>query len=98
LVKSVTRQVVVSRPSHVAGQPWSSASTNLQLGISVYRILESVTVKPTRERLQGGAARPGSVAGQPPMHQLVCGLCTLPTCIRYTPGVTLILVKFQISL
>jgi hypothetical protein len=28
LVKSVTRQVVAGRPSHVADWPWSSASTN----------------------------------------------------------------------
>jgi hypothetical protein len=62
LVKLVTRQVVASRPSHMAGRPshmaswpWSSASTNLQLGIPLYHLLESVTVKPTRERLQGGA-------------------------------------------
>jgi hypothetical protein len=51
LVKSITRQVV-------AGQPWSSASTDLQLGIPLYRLLESVTAKPTRERLQGGTGHP----------------------------------------
>jgi hypothetical protein len=28
---------------------------------------------------------------------LVSGLCTLPPHVRYTPGVTLILVEFQIS-
>jgi hypothetical protein len=50
LVKSITRQVVVSRR-------WSLASTNLQLGNPLYRLLESVTTKPTRERLQGGAGR-----------------------------------------
>jgi hypothetical protein len=55
LVKSVTRQVVVGRPSHVVGWPWSSASIDLQLGIPLYRLLESITAKPTRERLQGGA-------------------------------------------
>jgi hypothetical protein len=38
LVKSVTRHVV-------AGWPWSSASTDLQLGIPLYHLLESVTVK-----------------------------------------------------
>jgi hypothetical protein len=59
LVKSVTRQVVI-------GQPWSSASIDLQLGIPLYRLLESVTVKPARERLQGGAGRPGGLAGWPP--------------------------------
>jgi hypothetical protein len=56
LVKSVTCQVVASRP-------WSSASANLQLGIPLYRLLESVTVKTTRERVQGGADRPGGLAG-----------------------------------
>jgi hypothetical protein len=55
LVKSVTRQVVAGWPSHVVGRPWSLASTDLQLGIPLYRLLESVTVKPTCERLQGGA-------------------------------------------
>jgi hypothetical protein len=44
LVKSVTRQVV-------AGRPWSLASTDLQLGIPLYRLLESVTAKSTHERL-----------------------------------------------
>jgi hypothetical protein len=57
LVKSVTRQVVVGRPSHVVGRPWSSAFTNLQLGIPLYRLLESVIMKPTHERLQGGASQ-----------------------------------------
>jgi hypothetical protein len=55
LVKSVTCQLV-------AGSPWSSASTNLQLGIPLYRLLESVTTKPTHKRLQVGAGRP------PPRH------------------------------
>jgi hypothetical protein len=50
LVMSVTRQVV-------ADWPWSSASTDLELGIPLYCLLESVTVKPTHERLQGGAGR-----------------------------------------
>jgi hypothetical protein len=86
LVKSVTCQVV-------AGWPWSFASTNLQLGIPLYHLLESVTVKPTYKRLQGGAGRPAT-----PLGPLVSGLCTLPPHVRYTPGVTLILMKFQISL
>jgi hypothetical protein len=81
LVKLVTCQVVVGRPSHMAGRPWSLASTDLQLGIPLYHLLEGVTAKPTRERMQGGA-----------------GLCTLPPHVRYTPGVTLILVEFQIFL
>jgi hypothetical protein len=58
-VMSVIRQVVVAWPSHMAGQPWSSGSTDLQLGIPLYRLLASVTVKPTHERLQSGAGRPG---------------------------------------
>jgi hypothetical protein len=53
LVKSVTCQVVAGRPSHVVGRPWSLASTDLQLGIPLYHLLESVTMKPTRERLVG---------------------------------------------
>jgi hypothetical protein len=63
---SVTCQVVAGRPSHMAGRPWTSASTNLQLGIPLYYLLESVTVKPTREMLQGGADRPEGLAGRPP--------------------------------
>jgi hypothetical protein len=66
LVKSVTRQVAASRPSHVTSQPWSTASTDLQLGIPLYRLLESVTVKLTCERLQGGVGRLGGLASRPP--------------------------------
>jgi hypothetical protein len=51
LVKSVSLQVVAGWPSHMAGWPWSSASTNLQVGIPLYHLLESVTTKPIRERL-----------------------------------------------
>jgi hypothetical protein len=76
LVKSVTHQVVASWPSHVAGRPQGLASTNFPLRIPCYRLLESVTVKPTRERLQSGAGRPGGLAcwplprptGQQPLH------------------------------
>jgi hypothetical protein len=56
LVKSVTHQVG-------AGRPWSSASTDLQFGIPLYRLLENVTAKPTHERLQGGAGQPWGLAG-----------------------------------
>jgi hypothetical protein len=63
---SVTCQVVAGRPSHMADHPWSSASTDLQLGIPLYRLLESVTTKATHERLHGGAGRPGGLAGRPP--------------------------------
>jgi hypothetical protein len=69
LVKSVTRQVVAGWPSHVVGRPWSLASTDLQLGIPLYRLLESVTVKPTHERLQNGAGQPTpGPTGQWPLH------------------------------
>jgi hypothetical protein len=69
LIKSVTRQVMAGRPSHVAGRPWSLASTDLQFEIPHNRLLESVTAKLTRERLQGGASRPplGSTS-QRPLH------------------------------
>jgi hypothetical protein len=83
LVKLVTRHMV-------AGWPWSSASTDLRLGIPLYRLLESVTMKPTRERLHGGAGRPPPrPTGQWPFH-------TASSC--QVPGVTLILVEFQIFL
>jgi hypothetical protein len=62
LVKSVTWQVVAGRPSHMPGWPWSLTSTDLQLGIPLYCLLESVTAKPSRERLQAGAGQPGGLA------------------------------------
>jgi hypothetical protein len=66
MVKLVTHQVVAGRPSHVAERPWGPASTEFWLRIPCYRLLESVTVKPTHERLQSGAGRPGGLAGWPP--------------------------------
>jgi hypothetical protein len=51
LVKLVTRQVVVGRPSHVVERPRGLASTDFWLWIPCYRLLESVTMKSTRERL-----------------------------------------------
>jgi hypothetical protein len=50
LVQLVTRHVVAARSSHVAGQPQDLASTNFQLWIPCYRLLESVTMKPIYER------------------------------------------------
>jgi hypothetical protein len=62
LVKLVTRQVVADRP-------WSLASTDLQPGIPIYHLLESVTTKPTYERLHGGADQPPPRStGQQPLH------------------------------
>jgi hypothetical protein len=91
LVKLVTHQVVAGRSSHVADRPWSLASTDLQLRIPLDRLLKRATVKPTHERLKVGLA--SHLLGP-----LVIRLCTLPPHVRYTPGVTLILVEFQISL
>jgi hypothetical protein len=54
MTKSVTCQVLAGRPSHVAGRPRSLASTDFKLQIPCYRLLESVPVKQTRERLQSG--------------------------------------------
>jgi hypothetical protein len=69
LIKSVTRQVLASQPSHVARQPPSSALTDFQLRIPCYRLLESVPVRPTHERLQSGASRPPpGPTGQWPLH------------------------------
>jgi hypothetical protein len=98
LDKSVTCHVVAGQLRHMAAQPWSLASTNHQVGILLYRLLESVTVKPHRKRLHDGASHLGGLTGQPPLGSLVSGLCTLPPHVRYTPRVTLILVEFQISL
>jgi hypothetical protein len=66
LVKLVTHQVVADRPIHVAGRPQGLASTDFQPRIPYYRFLETVTMKPTHERLQGGAGHPGGLAGRPP--------------------------------
>jgi hypothetical protein len=63
LVKSVTHQVVVDWPSHVAGRSRGPFSTDFLIQIPCYRLLESVTVKPTHERLQSGAGRPRGLAG-----------------------------------
>jgi hypothetical protein len=66
LIKSVTHQVLAGRPSHVAEWSPSLASTDIQLWIPCYRLLESVPMKPTHDRLQSGVGWPGSLAGQPP--------------------------------
>jgi hypothetical protein len=54
-------------------------------------------MKPTHERLQSGADQPGVWPTGHPLGPLVSSICTLPR-VRYIPGVTLILVEFQISL
>jgi hypothetical protein len=90
-VKSVTRQVVVGRPSHVASWPLSLASTDLQLGIPLYRLLESVTVKPTQERCKVGPAG----------HPLAHWSSDFAHCLHigtYVLDLALNLVKFQVSL
>jgi hypothetical protein len=48
------------------GWPPSPASTNFKLQIPCYRLLESVPIKRTHERLQSRADQPGSLAGRPP--------------------------------
>jgi hypothetical protein len=65
LIKSVTRQMLAGRHSHVAGWPPNLGSTDFQLQIPCYCLLESVPMKPTCERLQSGADRPRSLAGWP---------------------------------
>jgi hypothetical protein len=47
--------VLAGRPSHVAIQPPSPASTDFKLRIPCYRLLESMPVKQTHERMQSGA-------------------------------------------
>jgi hypothetical protein len=66
LIKLVTCQVLAGQPSHVAGRQLILASTNFQLRIQCYHLLESMPVKPTRERLQCVAGWQGSFAGRPP--------------------------------
>jgi hypothetical protein len=61
-----TRHVVADRPSYVVRRPRCPASTDFLLRIPCYRLLESVIVKPTHERLQSGVEWPGGLAGWPP--------------------------------
>jgi hypothetical protein len=71
LVKSVTHQVVAGRPSHVARRPRGPASTNFQLWIPRYHLLESITVKLAHERLQSGAGwPPPGPSGQRHLHTI----------------------------
>jgi hypothetical protein len=98
LVKMVASHVVADWPSHVAGRPQDLASTDFRLWIPCYRLLDSVTVKPTRKRLQSRAGHIGVLAGWPLPGPLVSGLCTLPPRVRYITGVTLIFLEFQISM
>jgi hypothetical protein len=51
LIKSVIRQVLAGRPSHVADQPSSAASIGSRPHIPFHRLLESVTAKETHGRL-----------------------------------------------
>jgi hypothetical protein len=51
LIKSVIHQVLVDRPSHVAGRPSSVASTDSRPRVSFHRLLESITAKETHGRL-----------------------------------------------
>jgi hypothetical protein len=94
LIKLVTCQVV-------AGRPWSSVSTDLQLGIPLYRLLDSVTTKPTHERLQGGAGQLGGLAGRPPPEPIGqwplhnASSCQVhPRCETYFGGIPNFLVIF----
>jgi hypothetical protein len=58
LINLVTCQVLAGRPSHVAGQPWSAASTDSRPRVPFYCLLESVTTKETHGRLQSGVDWP----------------------------------------
>jgi hypothetical protein len=66
----------------MAGQPRDMASTDFRLWIIYYRLLESVTVKLTHERLQSGAGQtPPGPTGQRPLH-------TASSCQVYSWGDT----------
>jgi hypothetical protein len=92
LVKSVTCHVVA------ASRPRGSTSTDLQLGIPLYRLMESVTRSQPARGCKVGPADQGVWSTGHPLDPLDSGLCTLPPHVRYNPRVTLILVEFQISL
>jgi hypothetical protein len=63
---SLMCQVLAGQPSHVAKGPSSLASTDFQLRVPCYRLLESVPVMATRERLQSGVGWPRCLVGWPP--------------------------------
>jgi hypothetical protein len=76
------------------GRPQGSASTDFQLQIPHYRLLKSVTVKPTCERLQSGADQPGGLADRPPLGPTgQWPLHTVSSCQVHSRGDT-ILVEF----
>jgi hypothetical protein len=58
LIKSVICQVLADRPSHMAGQPSSAATTDSRPRVPFHCLLESVTTKETHGRLQSGVGRP----------------------------------------
>jgi hypothetical protein len=66
LIKSVIRQVLAGRPSHVGDRPSSTASTHSRPRVRFNCLLECVTIKKTHERLQSGADQAGSLVGRPP--------------------------------
>jgi hypothetical protein len=86
LVKLKTHQVVADWPSHGV-QPRPTFS----LG---FPSTASWRVSPQSQHARGCKV---GLAGHP-LGPLVSGPCTLPPHVRYTPGVTLLLVEFQISL
>jgi hypothetical protein len=63
---SLMCQVLAGQPSHVAKGLSSLASTDFQLQVPCYRLLESVPVMATRERLQSGVGWPRCLVGWPP--------------------------------
>jgi hypothetical protein len=99
LIKSVTHQVVVGRPSHMADRPCGLASTDFlyRLGLPLLmqtRVMEATgqtDIKPSQP--DRGFGRPAT-----PLGPLVNSLYTLPPHVRYIPEVTLILVELQIFL
>jgi hypothetical protein len=89
LIKSVIHQVLAGWPSHMAGRPSSAASTNSRPWVPFHRLLESVITKETHGRLQSGAGRPGSLAGQPPTGPTrQWPLHTTSSCQVYSQGDT----------
>jgi hypothetical protein len=69
LIKSVIRQVLAGRPSHVAGRPSSAASIDFKPRVPFHRLLEKITAKETHWRLQSGAGRPPTGPTHPwPLH------------------------------
>jgi hypothetical protein len=104
LVKLVTHEVLAGLAMWPTGLATWPAGHGVQPPPTFSLVLPSTLSWRVSSRSQLARGYKVGPAGQGvwPANQtlgpLVSGLCTLPPRVRYTPGVTLIFVEFQISL